>query len=185
MPSLRDRLRADTALSHDCVDRAYSALDLTQPDDLRTFLRTQWLVLSRMSCRPGRHSSVAAALGSRMADALRADLGVLGATPVGAGSQRPLHATAVLYMLLGSSLGTQVLRRRWLGTSDPAVAAAGRYLGLAAPQGAWPTLCEELAEHPSQGTEADRIVWDARALFDLHLTVLADPTLLPEEVLHV
>ncbi|WP_176556253.1 hypothetical protein [Rubellimicrobium rubrum] len=185
MTSLRDRLRADTAFRHDCVDRAYSALDLTQPDDLRTFLRTQLTVLCDMSCRPSRHSAAATALASRMADALRADLRALGGTPVGSGGARPLHGTAVLYMLLGSSLGTQVLRRRWLGASNPAVAAADRYFGLAAPQGAWRALCEELAGRSPHGPEADRIVQDADALFELHLAALAGPALRPEGVLHV
>jgi hypothetical protein len=185
MNSLRDRLRVDTALKHECVDRAYSLLDLTQPGSFQTFLRTQLSVLLSVFCRPGHHTLAVEDLRSRMVAALEADLRELRgrlAAPVGG---RYLDATAVLYMLLGSSFGTRVLRRRWLGATDPAVASAGRYLGLTPPQGAWPALCDELARHSAVGADADRIVHDAGKLFDLHLAVLAEGSLLPEGASHV
>jgi hypothetical protein len=173
MTSLRDRLRADTAPRHECVDRAYSSLDLTQPSDLQTFLRTQSSVLASVRCRSGRHASDAKALGSRMLAALEADLCSLHVRPASPVGERHLDATAVLYMLLGSSLGTRVLRRRWQGATASAVAAAGRCLGLEPPGGAWRELCEELAQRSPRGAEADRIVRDAGELFDLHLAALA------------
>ena len=184
MTSLRDRLRADTASGHECVDRAYSSLDLAQPDGLRTFLRAQLSVLLSVRCDPGPHAAAAQDLGLRMVAALEADLRDLRgrqAAPVG---ERQLDATAILYILLGSSLGTAVLHRRWLEATDPAVMATGRYLGLAPPQGAWRHLCEELAERPAEGAEADRIVQDARELFELHQAVLEKQALLPEGALH-
>lgn len=185
MTSLRDRLRADTASRHDDVDRAYSSLDLTRSDGLRTFLRTQSSVLGSVRCRPGRHAAAATDLGARMAAALEADLQALHGRPTVTGGERRLDATAVLYMLLGSSLGTRVLRRRWLAATDPTVAAAGRYLGLVPSQGAWRVLCEELTQHPAEGAEADRIVADAGELFDRHLVTLAEDALLPRGASHV
>lgn len=185
MNSLRERLRADTASRHEGVDRAYSVLDLTRSDDLRTFLRTQLSVLRLVRCRPGSHTAAATALGSRMAAALEADLRALHGRPAAPSGERRLHATAVLYMLLGSSLGTRVLRRRWLAATDPSIAAAGRYLDLAPPQGAWRVLCDELAQQPAEGAEADCIVHDATEIFDLHLAALAEGALLPVGASHV
>ena len=184
MTSLRDRLRTDTAPRHERVDHAYSSLDLTQSDGLRTFLGSQFSVLAAVRCGPGRHAAEAADLGRRMASALRSDLRDLRAGPALPVAERRLDATAVLYMLLGSSLGTRVLRRRWLEATDPSVATAGRFLGLAPPPGAWRTLCEELEQSPAQGAEADRIVHDVEELFELHLTVLARHSRLPEGAPH-
>ena len=184
MTSLRDRLRADTAARHDRVDRAYSKLDLTQSEDLRTFLRAQRSVLLSVRCYPGRHAAAAQDLASRMVIALEADLVDLDGGPVLPEGERRLDATAMLYMLLGSSLGTRVLHRRWLGTTDFAARAAGRYLALTPPLGAWRHLCEDLAQGPSEGADADRIVQDAGELFDLHLAALEDRTLLFQGVLH-
>lgn len=185
MASLRDRLRADMAPRHKCVDRAYSELDLAHPAGLRTFLRAQLSVLLSMRCDPGHHAAAAQDLVSRMAAAMEADLRGLDSCAVVPASAIRLNATAVLYMLLGSSLGTRVLRRRWLEATEPAVRAAGQYLSLAPPQGAWRHLCEELAAHPAEGAEADRIVQAAGELFDLHLAVMERQALLPEGTLHV
>ena len=185
MTSLRDRLRVDTAPRHDCVDRAYSSMDLTQLDGLQTFLRTQLSVLRSVRCSSGRHAVAVRQRSSRMVAALEVDLRDLRGRQAAPVSERQLDATAILYILLGSSLGTRVLHRRWLEATDPAVTAAGRYLGLAPPHGAWRHLCQDLGQLPAEGAEADRIVQDAGRLFDLHLAVLERHALLREGALHV
>lgn len=185
MTSLRDRLRASTAPRHERVDRAYSSLDLRRTDDLRTFFRAQLWVLDSIRCCPGPHAAEADDLRSRLAQSLRRDLRVLDSPPAVTFEQSGLHATAMLYLLLGSSLGTQVLRRRWQEATDPAVAAAGQYLGLTVPRIEWRRLCEELARTKADGAEADRIVHDASRMFDLHLGALAGFARLPEGALHV
>jgi hypothetical protein len=185
MTTLRDRLRVDTAPSHERVDRAYSRLDLRRPDDLGTFLTAQRAVLAAIRVRPGAHAEEAREVALMMTDALDADLGHLGAGPVMTLGAREVHGTACLYILLGSSLGTRVLHRRWLEAGDPVVAGAGRYLGLAMPPGAWRNLCEDLARRPPGGPEADRTVGDAAALFDLHLAAWDRLAALPEGTVHV
>jgi len=185
MTSLRDRLRASTAFRHERADRAYSSLDLRRTDGLRTFLRAQLWVLDSIRCCSGPHAAEAEDLRSRMAQSLRRDLRVLDSTPAVVSGQCRLNATAMLYLLLGSSLGTQILRRRWQEAADPAVAAAGQYLGLCVPQKAWGRLCEELARLGAEGAEADRIVHDASRIFDLHLGALAGFARLAEGALDV
>jgi len=175
MISLRDRLRGETAPWHERVDRAYSTLDLRRAADFETFLGAQMAVLRAIQCRPGCRAEDAEPLRADMIAALTADLRDLGRGPVPSGATHQFDATAVLYILLGSRMGTQVLRRRWLEATDPAVASAGRYLGLATPASTWRAFCAELMQAPGQGAEADRIVGDACRLFDLHLGVL--PTL--------
>ena len=172
--TLRDRLRVDTALKHELVDQVYSSLDLTQRRDLRVFLAAQAQVLGAIRCRPGQHSAAAEELRQRLVAAHDADLHDLGGRPDSSMPTRQLDGTAVLYILLGSSLGAQVLRRRWLEATDPLVATAGHYLQLALPRDAWRELCFELSQRPSQGTLSDEIVCDAETLFDLHLSILSD-----------
>lgn len=120
-----------------------------------------------------------------MSEAMKADLHVLGIDPASPRSGRQLDATSMLYILLGSSLGTQVLRRRWLQATDPAVSAAGQYLSLSVPAGAWRQLCQDLAGQEPDGAEADRIVQDACEIFDLHLDASSNSERLPEGASHV
>ncbi|HVG48091.1 MAG TPA: hypothetical protein VM899_08155 [Rubellimicrobium sp.] len=185
MMTLRDRLRADTAARHGCVDRAYSSLDITKPGDFRTFLLAHLQVLDALRCAPGHQAAAAEDLRSRMMLALRADLRELDSHPRAGPAGRPLDPTAVHYLLLGSSLGTQVLRRRWLQATSPVVAAAGRYLNLGVPPGAWRHLCDQLAGCAAVNAEADRTVGDTIEIFDRHLAALASLDLLPEGVAHV
>ena len=173
MTSLRDRLRADTAAWHERVDRAYTTLDLRQSADLGTFLGAQLSVLLAIRCHPGPHADAADELRACMAAAILADLRHLDRAPVLTRQTRRFDATSVLYILLGSRLGTRVLHRRWLEATDPAVKGAGSYLGLAPPSDAWRALCGELMQRPPQGAEADRVVEDACLLFDLHLGALS------------
>lgn len=185
MTTLRDRLRVDTAPSHERVDQVYSTLDLRRRDDLGTFLAAQRSVLGAVRLRPGPHAEEARDVARMMTAALDADLGHLGPRPVRPLRTTEVQSTACLYILLGSSLGTRVLHRRWLGAEDRIVAEAGRYLGLAMPPGAWRGLCMDLERQSSSGDEADRIVRDASALFDLHLAAWAGLAARPERSLHV
>jgi heme oxygenase len=185
MTTLRDRLRADTAPQHERVDHAYSLLDLAQAGELGVFLGMQRAVLLSVRCRPGRHAVAAEELAAHMTTEIEADLRHLDATPVLPLGPRLLDATAVHYILLGSSLGTRLLHRRWQERATPAAAGAGRYLGLAPPQGAWRALCDDLAQQSPVGADADRIVRDAAAMFDMHLAAWALRAPVMEGALHV
>ena len=185
MTTLRDRLRVDTAPSHERVDRAYSTLDLRRRSDLGTFLSAQRAVLGAIRVRPGRHAGEAGEVALTMTGALDEDLDHLGATLPRVLDALEVCGTACLYILLGSSLGTRVLHRRWLETQDPVVGGAGRYLGLAMPPGAWRDLCEDLGRCPTEGAEADQTVRDAAALFDLHLAAWHRLTAPVEGSVHV
>ncbi|WP_220747897.1 MULTISPECIES: hypothetical protein [Jannaschia] len=79
-------------------------------------------------------------------------------------SVRP-HPVAIDYIVLGSRLGTKVLKRRWLAATDAQVRGAGTY--FAAPDAAtqWRAFCERTAGMAAHDPDADQIVNDANAIF--------------------
>ena len=172
MPNLRERLRAGTRARHEDVDAAFSQLDLRERDGLARFLDAQGGALRAIRCTSGRHAAEAGALRAEMLGAVEADLRHLGHRAERAPPPVDLHPTAVLYILLGSALGAQVLRRRWLASGDPLVRGAGAYFGLPPRGAAWRLFCEEAAATPAQGEEADAILRDANRVFGLYLAAL-------------
>ena len=172
MPNLRERLRAGTRAHHEDVDAAFSQLDLRERDGLASFLSAQGAALQAIRCASGRHAAEAGALRDEMLAAAEADFRHLGYRAERAPTPVDLHPTAVLYILLGSALGAQVLRRRWLASGDPLVQGAGAYFGLPLRAAAWRLFCEEAAATPAQGEDADVILRDANRIFDLYLAAL-------------
>lgn len=173
--TLRERLRSDTRVQHEQVDAAISAIDLGTPEGLGDFLAIQHAALTRLACAEGHDRAEAEAVGSELLDALTADLSALGrdlsdlSVPTLRG-----HPTAVLYILLGSRLGTQVIARHWQKTASGAALDAGRYLTLDPRKDAWRDFCARAGDIVAEGVEADRIVADASAIFDHYGAVLAN-----------
>lgn len=167
--NLRDRLRSSTARQHEAVDRAFSRLDLHDPAALSDLFRALRTAIGAVRCLPGAQAAEALALRDEAIEALDADLRHLGAPRSSPLSPVELHATAVLYVLLGSRMGMGVLRRRWSTATDPVARGAGRSFGLAAQTPAWRRFCEATSGRPADGPEADAILHDAGRLFDLYL----------------
>lgn len=176
MHTLRHRIAAETATHHDCVDAAFSALDLTQPEDFRRFLLAQHAAFAgiarRLPERADAHS-IAAALETALA-ALSQDLAAMDAEepcpvhPFGQGFM-PL---SVGYIFHGSRIGSAVLRARWRKSADPQVQGAGRYLTLPRDAAAWDGLLAELMALPAEGAFADRIVAEVAQIFAMFETAL-------------
>ncbi len=168
-PSLRYRLRQDLASDHAKLDAAFAPLDLRQAADFKVFLGAQRLAFAAIDPGPaGAGNRVDAALIDRLVSALDRDLDRLGAT-----LPAPLRRLAVMpglaldYVVLGSRLGTQMLRRQWQTSKDPAVLAADAYMALPPMTEAWRGFCDRAGRLPADGADAARAVQQSRALFDL------------------
>ena len=74
------------------------------------------------------------------------------------------------YVLLGSRLGSQLLRRRWQAATDPCLLAAGAYLSLPPLTDQWRGFCDEAGARPADGTDADAELAEAERLFELFLS---------------
>lgn len=163
--TLRRRLREDTSPAHQRVDTVLSQYDLADPMDLATFLQIHFVVFDRLSGSAGR---TAAVFGDLLA-ALRADLIILDMPLADLHDPVDLHPIAVDYVVLGSRLGTQVLRKFWQKSENALARRADQYFGLPNDPAAWQQFCKDLDARPDTGPEADRVVADTDVIFDLFL----------------
>lgn len=165
---LRHRLRRDLAARHERLDACFSRFDLTTRGGLSGFLGAHRAAFAAIRPAPGGQTGQA--LLDRMIAAIDADLMRLGQPP--APGLAPLQLTRPLaqdYVLLGSRLGSQLLRRRWATAQDPVLRAAGAYLSLPPMAGEWRAFCERTGSLPGTGAQADRVIEEAARLFDLFL----------------
>ncbi len=166
--SLRERLRSDLAPCHDQLDRFFSDIDLATWSGLSLFLRAHRAAFAAIRPAPGGRTGQP--LLDTMIAAIDADLRHLQAPPPPLMPALTLtHAGAQDYVLLGSRLGSHVLRRRWQGATDPHLQGAGAYLSLPPLTDRWRAYCEAAGARPAEGTEADAELVQARLLFELFL----------------
>ena len=188
--SLRRRLRTDLADRHARLDAGFSRFDLTTRAGLTGFLAAHRAAFAAIDPAPG--GLTGGPLLARMIAALDTDLDRLGQGP---GPDLPVlrlrRPMAQDYVLLGSRLGSQLLRRRWAAASDPDLRAAGAYLSLPAMTGDWQAFCTRTQALPGFGAVADETVCEAGRLFDLFLSagqgaarvaLAADACLSPERI---
>lgn len=175
----REFIRHDTRDIHGKADEAFGAFDLTDRDDLATFLLTNHTVfkhLDQMVKDHGMAGESSLKIIPELVTKLEKDLAVLGVTDTDTGwkpsSPDPLHPKAIAYVVQGSRLGTTVLAKQWAEADDDVVKGAGQYLNTRIDSGEWRQLLSELAEIPVRGAEARKITADARTLFEIHLTAL-------------
>lgn len=167
--TLRTRLRQDLRDDHDQLDGLMSQADLTIPQGLGRFLLAQALgfraIRDRLDpCDPPRYADMVDAV----LDALARDLGALGQKVTarkGEFAGNLLAGPAVDYMVLGSGMGTQVLRRTWQTSSDATVRSIGAFFGVERPVANWTALTEDLSRQPADDARADTITADARRIF--------------------
>ncbi len=164
--NLRTRLRVGTREEHEALDAKLSELDLRSPDGLSRFLQLQAAALPCIRISEGVARS--ADLADDLLACLRLDLAVLGVDELPGGPVVEVHALAMDYVVLGSRLGTAVLRRHWADAADPLVQRANRYFDTPARPDLWRAFCVETAEMAGEGDFADRMVRDVRALFTLY-----------------
>ena len=162
VPSLRDRLRRETAQAHQRVDHLFGSQNLGDEQGYGRFLSAQ--ACAWESLRPLLDSGSLA-----RADALREDLRALG-LPLPARLPGPLPGALSLghsYVLEGSRLGSTLLLRA-LDEASPALAArANSYLTESAKIESWKLLSTRLQSDHSGRDRIDAIIDDALFVFGL------------------
>lgn len=159
--SLRHRIRNDTRLDHARVEQSFDHVLQDPHANLNEFLRAQQAAVLALCNRTIDNR----ALLSRdiIVDLLRRLFSDVGPGSTQGQAGQPLHPVAIDYIVLGSRLGTEVIRRR-LVKAEPNIAVP-RYF-LAAPVGpVWQRHCAVLDQMAARSPEADRIVADAMEAF--------------------
>ncbi len=171
--SLRRRLRMETRPSHDRVDALFSSLDLTTRAGLARFLSAQRRGFGVLRAAMTTYGLVGRSDLDETLARLDHDLATLSAPAPGflAGIDQVLPDAAD-HMILGSRLGTEVLRRRWSVAREKEVLSAGAYLSAPTDHTVWRrhTTCLDLM--PPDGDHADRVVTDVLRLFEVFAAAL-------------
>lgn len=172
MSPIRFLLREATASAHGRVDDAFTRLNLGQPNDYRRFLAAHASVILPMEALAGQ-----AGAGKILDDwpsrrrtgALQDDLAALGLRtppPLLLGSHGgPAWVLGVLYVLEGSRLGAQVLRRRVLAGPDVGCWAATAYLSHGIGQSLWPSFLTQLEASPYAKGDTGPVIEGAHDAF--------------------
>lgn len=165
--SLRARLRNDTRLLHEKLDREVSEFDLTTPGGLSGFIRMQFSALqafnsSQMLADTG---AMVQDLCERAALDLRALDASVQPSPYELGAVEPL---AVEYVVAGSRLGSQLLKKRWQRATNQQVRRASAYFSAPSYIEIWAAFCERTEAMSSCDPLADRIVQDANNVFNMY-----------------
>lgn len=164
----RFALRERTAAAHDRVDAAFGRLDLASCAGLGDFLdanhRALRVVEPLLAGAPGLPP-----LPSRLA-AIESGLMALDrAVPTASALALPdavrQEPLGVAYVVGGSALGAQVLRRRWAATDDPAVRAADAFMDDAGMMAYWTAIQNVLRAIPADSTRMAAIAASAVATF--------------------
>lgn len=165
-------LRDDTQQKHDHLDQLFSSLDVSTYDGLISFLRVH------LGCFQTMHDAAEAGSRSRhrLADMvlrIKQDLTMLG-QPVDIPNESLPQVIAPLatdYIVEGSRLGSQVLKRRWAQSGDRRVRQADNYFSMETESDRWRMVCDALAAVPAGSAEARRITHDTQVLFSMFLNV--------------
>ncbi|UWR23314.1 hypothetical protein [Sulfitobacter sp. S190] len=161
-------LRRDTQADHDAVDQLISAWDLQSQHGLAQFFRLHLICFKAMATTSGDPRLPV------MIDALSADLAVLrDAQDLEQMACPKAHPLAVDYILAGSRLGTQMLRKSWIAATDAQVRQAEQYFSIPPAPAEWQQTCAALDEIAPNSDEARVITHDSRALFGLFKTAYA------------
>lgn len=165
--NLRQRLRVETAKNHRRVDMLFSTLELTEPKPLGIFLAAHHAgFLAALNAIGDKQISVGQALLEEMVNALDRDLNHLGRNAPMI-EVEPVCSEAIDHIVLGSRLGTAVLRKQWSASTNPKVLSASHYFSLPSHTSVWRAHTEKLSEMPANSVLADAIIEDTRSLYRL------------------
>lgn len=165
---MRSLLRSETHAAHEATDAAFSVFDLTTGAGLCRFLKAHYAALSvvehHLSEQPGLPH-----LPPRL-DLIQDDLSSFGETGL-AGDLTSLKGqdpVGVAYVVGGSALGGEVLRRRWEEGNDPAARGAFRYLSDTRMRDYWRLLQQILSAEAGISPSNDATIRAAIATFDVY-----------------
>jgi heme oxygenase len=173
--NVRATLRAATSPRHAELDGGFSALDVTKRADYATFLRgiaAAYLPVEARLKQGGIRSLFNDWAQRARGDALRNDLAALGQqvplldAPV---LETPEAMLGALYVLEGSRLGGELLRRRVQSSLDAEVRGASRFLGHGEKAGLWQSFLARLESHPVDEAGIERMTRAADDTFVLFI----------------
>lgn len=181
---VREILKRETDPAHRRVDVAFGALDLRARGDFTVFLAAHARAIEQIE-QWVRAAWPEGAFPAGLAAAARADLAALNA-PAPAGGETvwgetarvqdgdPLEAVGAAYVVAGAHFGAGVLRKAWRESQDPAVAAAGRYLGSDLMKRYWPRFLARLEAFAPEPVTVQPMIAGALKAFAAFETALAE-----------
>ena len=171
---LRKRVRSALADDHDRVDAQFAELDIQSRSGLATFLQAHRAAFDAMlTSGTNFEGRVKDTHLIDIIKALDADLKALRVpvyrVAVPSYSYDPL---AVDHIVLGSRLGTAVLRSKWLMSNDRQVRQARSYFAQPQMTEDWRAHCMHLSSLDATDEVGQRLIEDARRLFVLFESAL-------------
>ncbi|CAN0586364.1 unnamed protein product, partial [Ectocarpus sp. 12 AP-2014] len=167
---LRKHVRSALKSDHDRVDAKFGCLDIQDRSDLATFLQTHraafHALLTSGAALEGR---IKAQHLKDLIQALEADLSALHVPMLGPHSYCDL---AVDHIVLGSRLGTAILRDKWLMSQDRQVRQARSYFAQPQFKEEWRGHCMHLSLMQENDVAGQHLIEDARRLFVLFESAL-------------
>ena len=167
--NLRRRLQRDLANQHSALDDLVSQFDLTDEQGMAGFLWMHFVALSNI-----KHTAPRADTKAMIQDLLKrieTDLDLIRVS-------KNMHAKcdiyecneplAAEYVLGGSRLGAEVLKRRWQGSALAASGVGQAYMTAPRHLNVWRGFCEVAERMPAHSAQADRITLDAGRIFDFY-----------------
>ncbi|WP_200809626.1 hypothetical protein [Aquimixticola soesokkakensis] len=174
--TFRHRLRRETAVQHAQTEDAFAPFMADPQPHLAWFLAAQRAgLVAVFDSREVASTPGCTALMAQLTDRLDADLAQLGARCVATPPDSGLDPLAVDYLVLGSRLGTEVMRRQ-LWPQDTGALPPSYFLGGDA-RDLWRAHCSALDAIAPQSPRAERVIFDSRRGFALfHRAALAQRT---------
>lgn len=165
--NLRERLQHDLRDAHSKLDDTISLFDLTVREGFIGFLRTQECALSQIPLQACREATRAAV--EDLTARARTDLTAFGTMPLATSDVLSTHpqSEALDYVIGGSCLGSQVLKKRWQSASSSHQNVGAAYMNAPNYLSLWRDFCDKAKRSPAHSEHADRVVHDAAELFAL------------------
>lgn len=166
---LRRRVRSALADDHERVDAKFAELDIQTREGLGTFLQAHRAAFdSLMTSGTSFEGRVKETHLTEIIKALDADLKALRVPILRLQSEKYAYdALAVDHIVLGSRLGTAILRSKWLMSPDRLVRHARAYFAQPQFKDEWRAHCLNMSGMEAQGEDGKRLIEDARRLFVL------------------
>jgi len=153
---LRAELRRATQAAHAATEAAFAPL-LSAADGLDGFLRAQQAALATLhAARDGEAFPEEAGLLPVLLADLEADLAARGLEPLPRDDAAPMTSLAVAYLVFGSRLGSEVIRREQMQADRP----LPRYLRARDHAAGWRAVCTRIDAIPPGSEAALRLVED-------------------------